>query len=97
MTGNGLDMLSEDSIVRRSDVNITKSQENMFTNRFNRKEAALNWSSGCTYQCQICNRIYSKSNSFYLHLKVSHNTFTEEYRAKFGSFRTNTVFHECIK
>ena len=96
MEVSGLEMLTEDNIVRRSDVNLSKSQESMYTNRFNRKEAALNWSSGCTYQCQICDRVYSKSNSFYLHLKVSHNTFTEEYRAKFGSFRTNTVFHECL-
>ena len=33
---------------------------NMYSNRYNRKELALSWSSGYTYQCQICNRIYSK-------------------------------------
>ena len=93
---SSFEIVPEDNIIRRKDLDVLTPQENMFTNRFNRKEAALSWSSGCTYQCQICNRVYNKSNSFYLHLKVSHNTFTEEYRARFGSFRTSTAFHECL-
>ena len=59
-------------------------------------EAVMQWASQCVYDCKVCGKTYNRSNSFYLHLRISHATTPDEYRDTYKSLRSVTVHHRCL-
>ena len=59
-------------------------------------EAVMQWASQCIYNCKICGKDYNRSNSFYLHLRMCHSTTPDEYRHRYKSLRSVTIYHGCL-